>query len=122
MSLEQFKEKIKPFLPTLNRALNWLIAIAFISLLIAIFNVWSINSQKQGIEVIHGQFQPKFAFLEQGNGTEVGQIVASKSGTKYYFPNCTGLKAIKVENRVFFGSEEEAKSAGYELARNCKKP
>ena len=49
-------------------------------------------------------------------------IVASKSGTKYYYQNCTGLDRIKHENRVFFASETEAEGRGLSLAKNCKKP
>src|ERR1035437_4152005 len=41
-----------------------------------------------------------------------GLVVASKSGTKYYYPWCTGVSRIKEENKVWFSSIEEAKSAG----------
>ncbi len=49
-------------------------------------------------------------------------IMASKTGTKYYYQNCSGLSRIKSENLTFFGSEEQAERAGYSLAKNCKKP
>jgi len=49
-----------------------------------------------------------------------GQYVASKTGTKYYFPWCGTAKRIKEENRVWFGSKEEAEAKGYEPAKNCK--
>ena len=48
-----------------------------------------------------------------------GRIVASKNGTKYYFPWCGGQKNIKAENKIYFNTEGEAKSAGYSLAANC---
>lgn len=49
-----------------------------------------------------------------------GEVVASKSGTKYYFPWCGTVKRIKEENKVWFASREAAEAAGYEPAANCK--
>lgn len=49
-----------------------------------------------------------------------GQLVASKSGTKYYFPWCSGAARIAEANKVWFASAEEAKSKGYSPASNCK--
>lgn len=55
----------------------------------------------------------------ESKSTENKYILASKSGTKFYFTWCGGSNRIKEENRVFFGSVEEAISSGYELAKNC---
>lgn len=52
----------------------------------------------------------------QAGGT---RIVASRNGTRYYFPWCSGLNRIKEENKIFFNSEKEAQGAGYTLAANC---
>jgi len=49
-----------------------------------------------------------------------GQVVASKSGSKYHLPWCSGAQAIKEENKVWFASREAAEAAGYEPAANCK--
>ncbi|MBI4836998.1 MAG: hypothetical protein HY813_01165 [Candidatus Portnoybacteria bacterium] len=43
-----------------------------------------------------------------------GIIVASKNGKKYHWPWCSWAKKIKPENQVWFKSELEAKTAGYE--------
>jgi len=48
-----------------------------------------------------------------------GKFVASKSGTKYYLPTCSGVKRIKEENKVYFDSIEEAEAEGLEPAKNC---
>jgi hypothetical protein len=60
---------------------------------------------------------------EVGNQAEAnihkGSIVASKSGTKYYYPSCSGVSRIKEENKVWFNSIEEARSAGLTPAANC---
>ena len=49
-----------------------------------------------------------------------GQLVASKSGTKYHFPWCSGAARISETNKVWFNSVEEARKAGYTPASNCK--
>jgi hypothetical protein len=48
-----------------------------------------------------------------------GKYVASKSGTKYYLPSCSGVKRIKEENKVWFASVEDAQAAGLTPASNC---
>lgn len=45
--------------------------------------------------------------------------VASKNGTKYYLPTCSGARRIKEENQVWFGTVEAAAAAGYSAAANC---
>lgn len=48
------------------------------------------------------------------------RIVASKKGSKYYFPWCGGSKAIKLENRTYFLTPASAEAAGYTRAANCQ--
>jgi len=48
-----------------------------------------------------------------------GEVVASKSGTKYYYPWCSGVSKIKEENKVWFKTIAEARSAGLTPATNC---
>ena len=49
-----------------------------------------------------------------------GEVVASKSGSKYHFPWCPGASQISDRNRVLFESTEAARVAGYEPVKNCK--
>ncbi|MEK7179405.1 MAG: hypothetical protein AAB689_00055 [Patescibacteria group bacterium] len=49
-----------------------------------------------------------------------GQVVASKSGTRYYLPECAGAERISDANKVWFTSASAASAAGYTLATNCK--
>jgi hypothetical protein len=46
-------------------------------------------------------------------------FVASRTGSKYYLATCSGAKRIKEENKVWFGSREEAERAGYTKASGC---
>jgi hypothetical protein len=60
------------------------------------------------------------ADMEQPAMTDKGTYVASKSGSAYHFPWCSGAQRIKEENKVWFGTKEEAERAGYRPASNCK--
>ncbi len=50
---------------------------------------------------------------------ESGEVVASKNGTKYHLPWCSGAKRIAAANKISFNSKEEAERAGYTAAANC---
>ncbi len=49
-----------------------------------------------------------------------GSLVASKNGTKYHFPWCSGAQRIKKENEIWFNTVTDARKAGYTPAANCK--
>jgi|SRR3989344_5461119 len=49
-----------------------------------------------------------------------GRVVASKSGTKYYLPECAGADRISDANKIWFTSASAAGAAGYAPAANCK--
>jgi hypothetical protein len=49
-----------------------------------------------------------------------GQVVASKNGSKYHYPWCSGAKQISENNLIVFNSIEEARAKGYTPASNCK--
>lgn len=48
-----------------------------------------------------------------------GLVVASRKGSAYHFPWCSGAQTITAQNRVWFKSEEAARAAGYSPAKNC---
>ena len=52
--------------------------------------------------------------------SSAGKVVASKTGTKYYLPQCAGADRIADANKVWFTSASAAQAAGYTLATNCK--
>ena|SRR3989344_2511299 len=53
------------------------------------------------------------------NAVSSGEVVTSKNGSKYHYPDCPGAKQIKAENRLVFPSAAAAQAAGYALAANC---
>lgn len=48
-----------------------------------------------------------------------GALVASVNGTKYHALDCPGAKQISEQNKLYFQTEQEARSAGYTPAANC---
>ncbi len=49
-----------------------------------------------------------------------GMLVASKNGSTYYFPWCSGASKIAAQNQVWYPSEAAAQKAGLKAAKNCK--
>ncbi len=71
-------------------------------------------------EFMRGQAAAAAAAVPEDTMPAGGEVVASKSGTKYYFPWCGTVKRIKEENKIWFPNREAAEAAGYEPAANCK--
>ena len=49
-----------------------------------------------------------------------GLILASYSGSVYYYPWCQGAGKIAPGNQRWFASEQEAQKAGYTASKSCK--
>ncbi len=49
-----------------------------------------------------------------------GAYVASRGGTSYYLPSCSGAKRISEKNKIYFESKVEAERLGYKPAKTCK--
>ena len=49
-----------------------------------------------------------------------GLIVASRSGSAYYYPWCAGAAKLLPANQVWFPDEQAAQRAGYTPAKACK--
>lgn len=47
-------------------------------------------------------------------------LVATRSGSTYYYPWCSGAQKIAPSNQVWFASETAAQKAGYTPAKACK--
>jgi hypothetical protein len=48
-----------------------------------------------------------------------GQVIAAKTGKKYYLPLCATAKKISEKNKIYFASAKEAERAGFTPASNC---
>ncbi|MES2223419.1 MAG: hypothetical protein V4469_00635 [Patescibacteria group bacterium] len=56
---------------------------------------------------------------DKGNGDST-QVVASKTGKRYYLPWCGAAQRIADKNKVYFASALDAEKAGLTKASNCK--
>lgn len=68
--------------------------------------IWSVKNyaQKDG-------FHPE-VMKDNANDQSKGKFVASKNSDVYHPEGCHVVKDIKVENRIYFDDEEEAKASG----------
>ncbi len=120
MSLEHIDAKIKSLAGGLKL---WQITLYFGFLLVIVdsFGLYLIENLEKPQEIkILKNFSAEFFAEKISRENEKKGIIASKNGTKYYFSHCSGLKRIKTENRIYFGSSESAEKAGFTLAANCK--
>lgn len=69
--------------------------------------------------VIFKESSNNFKNLLSDTSSSESKIVVSKAGTKYHLLNCPGASQIKNENKIYFGSIEQAEAAGYKPAANC---
>lgn len=58
---------------------------------------------------------------DQSNAeTENVSVVSSQNSDVYHFTWCSGATRIKEENKVYYTSIQDAKTAGLRPAKNCK--
>ena len=74
------------------------------------------ESVQASVEKAVGEALPPQGGSESG----AGLLVASKNGSKYHFPWCSGAQRMKEENKIWFDSAGDARKAGYTPAANCK--
>ena len=63
------------------------------------------------------QFSPQTSKVEINTNGKA--FFASNRGTKYYPLGCNAGKTIKMENRIYFSSSEEAQRSGYTPSTSC---
>lgn len=112
-------EKLKAFLTSDTLFMGTLlILVAIVAFLLGRYSVTEIVSSRQPATVqagISAEFVPKNASLEPYNG----EVVASRSGSKYHALTCPGASQIKESNKIVFAHAAAAVAAGYEPAANC---
>ena len=122
MSINHIISKIKHFRANIeeNRVFMSLLIIFVAFASFGLGRLSLLEENHQGIKVINNNVEESTQTKIVNSSVEnTGQIVASKNGTKYYFPNCSGVSRINKENIITFVSKEEAESAGYTLASGC---
>ncbi len=110
--VKKVKTRIKPFE---NDLIIVIIIILVTFTAFGLYRLAELRGNKAPITI-----ERKTAIGEGGFLNTEKLFVASKNGTKYYYPWCSGVSRIKEENKVWFSSSDEAKKAGLEPAANCK--
>ena len=129
MNISEYLQKSKNKLDDLSRSELYTIAL-IILIGFAGFGLGRLSLIEDNREAVRIEF-PKYlsaSVLNTGktaDGKEVltgtqGLLVASKNGSKYHYPWCSGGKRIAEKNKIWFDSVEEAQKAGYTPASNCK--
>ena len=122
-SIMYFKNKIKLIIDIIENK-DIFIALLIIFIATASFGLGrlsKIDENKKSLQIenfvenkaLIGDFSPE-------NNNIKGNYVASKTGSKYHLPWCSGAQTIKEENKIWFETKEDAESRGYSPAKNCK--
>ncbi len=112
--VKKVKHKIKSFENDL------IIVIIIILVTFTSFGLYRLAELRGNKTPITIRLEKKTEIGESGIVDAEKPFVASKNGTKYYYPWCSGVSRIKEENKVWFSSADEAKKAGFQPAANCK--
>lgn len=140
MSIKDFSEKIKDFARLGAGRLGPLSDDLFLGLIIVLVAIGAfglgrlskIEGSKAPIRIENEPAQTASTFSQKSEqagdiatqtlqgGQSNSAIIASKTGTKYYYSWCTGAQKISEANRIYFSSLEQAKAAGYTPSGTCK--
>ena len=76
---------------------------------------------------IHTKSDTRVVYIEAPYSTTTpdvsttGKPFASSKGKTYTFDWCSGSSVISAKNKIYFASEDEAKSTGRTISKLCKK-
>ena len=114
-NIHEWRQKIK--ILTDDAVAEWgLAAIVFLVALVSfgLGRLSALEDAKPPVSIEQAPTASKPTSLALG-----GLIVASRSGTAYYYPWCTGAGKILPANQVWFVSEAAARASGYAPAKAC---
>jgi len=123
--IKRFLDKITDSLSNEIFVISMIVLVGFAGFGLGRLSISEIKKQPISIENIKNNemtasVSGSLKEITNENKNSGGMVVASKNGTKYHYPWCSGSKSINEANKVYFNSIEEAKKAGYEPASNCK--
>lgn len=115
-----WKDKFRGFI--LGRYFVPIIIVLVAIIAFSLGRISSLQEKREPVRVLNNSGEVKGASTNSGASPSnpSGQVVASKNGTKYHYPWCSGAKQISEKNKISFNSIEEARAAGYTPASNCK--
>ncbi len=81
--------------------------------------ICTVPAEQVSVEAPRAQLESQKDVAAAAQSVASGEVVASKNGTKYHLPWCSGAKRIAAVNKVTFASAADAELAGYTAAANC---
>ena len=116
LNIQEIKQKIKN---TMEDAVGEWGLIAIVLLVgLASFGLGRLSALEEARPAVSIR---QAAAAGQAHGVVLGGLlVASRRGSAYHYPWCSGATSIAAGNRVWFESEAAARAAGYSPAKNCK--
>lgn len=111
---KKIKQKTISIIKLLNTQTGFFILILILSTNISFF-----LGKLSEIQKYNEKNNNKISLIQNKNTEEV-EVIASKKGSVYHFPWCSGTITIKEENKIYFKNKEEAIFSGLRLAKNCE--
>ena len=114
---------IQDYLRKINSRLTWFdiislsLSLLVLGLTVAFLQMKESSNMK---EIIYKKGSYDISISEEGSD-KGDKPFGSRKGKTYTFSWCKGGRVIKESNKIYFGSEEEAKSTGRTLSKLCKK-
>ena len=121
MSIADWHQKIKSIGTDTRQSLYVaviIIAVAFSSFALGRLSIS--EKAEGGVQVLYPEEFVKRAEESLSGGGNRDVVVASKNGTKYHYPWCSGAVNIAEKNKITFSTIEEARNAGFTPAANCE--
>jgi len=114
-----------------------ILAVAIVAISLVSFNIgriYTISSMNKAVEYTSAELSltkdsGPASTLNNEEKTKINpspaldlRVIVSKKSTtkKYHFLWCPGAKQMNEANKIYFASEQEAQTAGYSLAGNCR--
>lgn len=118
---------IQDYLKKINRSLTFtdILSLFVTVLLLLLLTLYISNKQARTMKPVvyqEGTEVKGSVFIQKDLDTQNnGRPFASSKGKTYTFSWCQGSRVISSKNKIYFATEEEAKSTGRTLSKLCKK-
>ncbi len=119
--IQEFIRKINSFLVERLSFIDFMAIIGVILIISGLFVTLTIKDFSSRKEVTYMESDPTVSQFQAAAPSETALIVASKNGKTYLYSWCKGVEKIKLENKITFSTENDAKGSGRYLASSCMK-
>jgi hypothetical protein len=116
MNIQEYLLKIKLFLEGALGEWGLLALVLLVGIMsfgLGRFSAFEDVKPPVSITLAGGEAKPQSMYMG-------GLYVASRTGSVYYYPWCSGASNIAPQNQRWFKSPQEAQNAGYKPSKACK--